>query len=113
MKSIKIFIPALIICLMSVSVFAQKAKLETVNIKTSAICESCQNRIQKALIKTKGISKASLNIDTKIVTVKYDPSIITVDKIRTAISMTGYDADDVKADANGYKSLPDCCKKTK
>ena len=103
----------LIVCFMSVSSFAQKADMKTVNIKTSAICESCQNRIQKALIKTKGISKASLNVDTKMVTVKYNASIISVEKIRTTISMTGYDADDVKADTKAYASLPSCCQKSK
>jgi mercuric ion binding protein len=114
MKSIKIIVATALIVLGSITVNAQsKAKLQTVDIKTSALCESCQNRIQKALIRTKGISKATLNIDTKVVTVKYDPSILTVDKIRTTISMSGYDADDVKADTKAYASLPDCCKKGK
>jgi copper chaperone CopZ len=113
MKSIKILFPMLIICFLSVSSFAQKAKMQTVDIKTSAICESCQNRVEKALNKTKGVSKASLNVDTKIVTVKYDPAVITVDNIRLAIAKTGYDADDVKADASAYSSLPSCCKKGK
>jgi hypothetical protein len=35
-----------------------------------------------------------------------------VENIKAAIANAGYDADDVKADAEAYKKLPKCCKKT-
>ena len=84
---------------------------ETVKIKTSAQCETCKANIEKALSFTKGVKGANLDVDTKVVTVEYDPSKTTVEKIRLAISKAGYDADDVKADPKAYAKLKECCKK--
>ncbi|HEY6160680.1 MAG TPA: heavy metal-associated domain-containing protein [Bacteroidia bacterium] len=84
---------------------------ETVKIKTSAQCETCKANIEKALSFTKGVKSANLDVDTKVVTVEYDPSKTTIDKIRIAISKAGYDADDVKADPKAYSKLKECCKK--
>lgn len=86
-------------------------KTDVVTIQTSAICESCKNRIEKALKATDGIVSANLNLDNKKIKVKYDPTKLTPDQIRTAIAKTGYDADGVKADADAYNNLPKCCQK--
>jgi hypothetical protein len=34
-----------------------------------------------------------------------------VEKIRIAITKSGYDADSLKADPKAFKHLPECCKK--
>ena len=78
-------------------------------IQTSAICESCKNRIEKALKATDGIVSANLNLDNKKIKVKYDPTKLSPDQIRAAIAGTGYDADGVKANADAFKALPPCC----
>lgn len=79
-------------------------------IKSSVICDMCKKNVQKALA-LKGVEKSSVNLDTKVITVTYDPQKISPDKIRSAISKAGYDADDVKADPKAYKKLAKCCKK--
>ena len=84
-------------------------KAEVVTIQTSAVCESCKNRIEKALGSTDGIISAKLNLDNKKIKVKYDPSRISADQIRSAISNTGYNADGVKANETAFKALPPCC----
>ena len=43
-------------------------------------------------------------------TVVYWTKKITPDKIRKEISLRGFDADEVKADPNGYKQRDGCCK---
>ncbi len=88
-----------------------KSKAEVVNIQTSAVCESCKARIEKALKATDGVIEANLNLDNKKVKVKYNPEKITADQIRTAISKIGYDADNVKKTAEGFAKLPKCCQK--
>ncbi len=87
----------------------ERNKKETVSIHTSAICESCQKRIEKSLLATPGVEAAVLNLNNKKVKVKYDPLKINPDQIRLVISNTGYDADDVKRNEAAYKNLPDCC----
>jgi mercuric ion binding protein len=94
-------------------VFAQEQKksAEEVKIQTSAVCGMCKDRIEHDLSFEKGVKSVSLDSDTKIVTVGYNPSKTNPDKIRLAISKIGYDADNVKADPVAYDKLPGCCKK--
>ena len=84
---------------------------EIAEIKTSAVCGSCESTIKTALFKLSGIKSVALNIETAVVTVKYDPEKVTLDNIRLAISKAGYDADDVLADEKAYENLHSCCKK--
>jgi periplasmic mercuric ion binding protein len=92
------------------SVFAQPQKEETVKIKTSAVCGSCKDRIEKGLKSEKGINSVSLDVETKIVTVKFDGTKTDPDKIRDKISKLGYNADNILADKTAYAKLPACCK---
>lgn len=84
---------------------------DTINIQTSAVCGSCETTMQNALNKVKGVKSASLNLDNAVLTVKYNAKKVSPEEIRKAISMAGYDADDVKADASAYENLHSCCKK--
>lgn len=87
--------------------------MKEAKIKTSAVCGMCKTRIEKALNKTEGVETAILDLDSKYVTVKYNADKTDLDKIRKAISDVGYDADDIKADVQACKKLPDCCKSKK
>ncbi|AWV98833.1 heavy-metal-associated domain-containing protein [Arcticibacterium luteifluviistationis] len=83
-----------------------------VSIKTSAICKMCKDRIERDLSLTKGVEKAELNLDDKVVTVAYNAKKTDAAKIKTAITKIGYDADEVVADQKAHDRLPDCCQKT-
>lgn len=86
-------------------------KIDEVKIITSAQCEMCKERIEKALYKVKGVISATLDLQTKAATVVYRPHKTNVDALRKAINLAGYDADDSPADIQAYEKLPDCCKK--
>ncbi|HXH19194.1 MAG TPA: heavy metal-associated domain-containing protein [Chitinophagales bacterium] len=91
---------------------AQKAKkTETIQIKTSAVCNMCKHTIETALYNVKGVKSANLDVPSKVVTVSYKPSAVTPEQLRTAITKVGYDADDVPADPQAYQKLHGCCKK--
>jgi len=90
---------------------AQTDKFAEIKIKTSAICGMCKETIENNLAFEKGIKKSVLDVDSKIVTVTYNPEKITPEKIRLAISKVGYDEDDIPANAKAYKKLDGCCKK--
>ncbi len=84
---------------------------QTVKIKTSAICKMCKARIERNLAYEKGVTDVNLDVDTKVATVTFDPKKTDLAKIKANIVKTGYDADELPADAKGYEKLPSCCKK--
>jgi copper chaperone CopZ len=105
-----IFIIALF-TVFTTAINAQTANVSELKVKTSAVCETCKETIEKALAFEKGVKKSDLDVASKIVTVTYNPQKTTPEKIRQAIANAGYDADDVKANPKSFKKLPDCCKK--
>ncbi len=89
---------------------AQKTTM-TIKIKTSAQCEMCKEKIERALAYEKGVVSSELDMETKEVEVKYKTKKTSPEKIKKAISVVGYDAGEVKADAKAYSKLEACCKK--
>jgi periplasmic mercuric ion binding protein len=87
-----------------------QGKTAIVKIKTSGECEMCKESIEKEVNLMKGVKSAVLDIETKVLTVEYNPKKTSPDKIRTVISNLGYDADEVKANNRTRRQLPDCCK---
>ncbi|HNY02984.1 MAG TPA: heavy metal-associated domain-containing protein [Bacteroidales bacterium] len=101
----------ILLILLSVAGFAQQKKSDTVNIKTSAVCGMCKDRIEGGLAFEKGVKKAELNDETKVLTVVFNPSRTSPSLLRKIVSRLGYDADSVAADPVAYSKLPACCKK--
>lgn len=81
-----------------------------IKIHTSAICEMCKEAIEYELTFTKGVKSAELDLDTKEVTIHFNPKKIDPSALRKAIAGVGYHADDVKRDPEAYAKLPFCCK---
>ncbi len=84
--------------------------VEEAKIKTSAECGSCKERIEEKLNYTGGVRFAELDVESKVLTVKYSTKKITLDEIKKILSELGYDADDVKANPKAVEKLPTCCK---
>lgn len=82
---------------------------ETISIQTNAQCGECKERIEEKLNYTKGVVYGELDLDTKIVEVKYNSSKISADGVRKVISDLGYSADEVAADSKAQSELPKCC----
>jgi copper chaperone CopZ len=89
---------------------AEDTNISEVNIKTSATCDMCKTKIEKYVNKMEGIQKSDLNLDSKIIYVKFDKTKVTVEDIKNTIKDLGYNADEVKRDERAYKKLPKCCK---
>lgn len=100
----------MIVFAVSFTASAQKAK-EEVKIKTSAICKMCKATIERQLAFTKGVESANLDVASKVVTVTYNPKKTSLEKIKKSITESGYDADELPAEAKAYDKLEDCCKK--
>jgi len=106
MKKIKILILTLFF-----SITYSFAQNDTVWIKTSAQCEICKSAIEHQLNFEKGVKSAILDIATKDIIVIYNSKKTNPEQLRKSISMIGYDADSIKADAKAYEKLHACCKK--
>ncbi|OWY23688.1 copper chaperone [Sphingobacteriales bacterium UPWRP_1] len=87
-----------------------KGNTKVAEIKTSAVCGMCKDRIEAAVYAVKGVKAVVLDVDTKVATVKYNAAKTNPDKIKTAIVNAGYSADDLPASEKAYNKLPGCCK---
>ena len=87
---------------------AQSRKDSTVTFKVFGACELCKERIEKAA-KGKGVSAAEWNVDTKILSLTFDPSRTTLEKVHNRIAGVGHDTYVKKADDAVYNALHGCC----
>ncbi|HYG51573.1 MAG TPA: heavy-metal-associated domain-containing protein [Flavobacteriales bacterium] len=108
MQTLKNILPIGILMFLVISFTGKDTK--TIEIKTSTVCGECKERIERELVFEKGIKEVKVNLDAKMVTVKYRTNKTDPDKIRKALSKLGYWADDIPADEVGYNKLPKCCK---
>ena len=92
---------------------AQVKPVQSATIKTpNALCADCKVRIESYLRRYDGVTFIDVNFHRGETKVKYLSDRIDIEQIKTALSNLGYDADDVPANADAYKELPKCCKKT-
>jgi len=86
-------------------------KVDTVSIKTSAICNDCKERLEHDMAFEKGVKSVELDLDTKVLTITYKENKTTEEKLKTAVTKIGYDADEMVADQKAHDRLPACCQK--
>jgi hypothetical protein len=108
MKNIQWIIVLLFAFFASNVVLAQKAKTEKVTFKVYGNCPQCKDRMETAC-DTKGIKMAEWNVDSKDMTVVYNPSKISLEQVHQLIADSGHDTDLKKAPDSVYVKLPDCC----
>ncbi|MFB9862335.1 MerP protein [Rufibacter immobilis] len=112
MKNLRILTLSLLLTALATLVYAQGGKKsEEVKFKTSAVCGMCKATLEKGLAYEKGVEKATLDEDSKILTVQYNNQKTSVEKLKKAVNDLGYDADDSKATPRAYDRLDACCKK--
>ncbi|SHG36421.1 TonB-dependent receptor domain-containing protein [Chryseobacterium sp. OV279] len=71
-------------------------------------CASCKARIEKAA-KTAGADSAEWSAEKQTVTLHFDPSKTSSDKVLKAIADAGHDNEKYKTTDAVYKNLPGCC----
>ena len=109
MKKVRtVTIAALLIFAFSFAGNAQGMKY--VKIKTSAQSDLCKTTIEKSIKGEKGNEEANLDLESKVVTVKYSEADSDYDKITKVITDLGYSADDKPASKDAYSKLPNGCK---
>ncbi|MDZ4666775.1 MAG: cation transporter [bacterium] len=95
--------------LVSQTAMAQKtSKSEKITFKVYGNCTQCKARIENAC-DAKGIKMAEWNVDSKELSVVYNPTKITVERIHELVAASGHDTELKKAPLEVYSQLPDCC----
>lgn len=82
---------------------------KTDSFKVYGNCGMCERRIEGALKKVAGIYSADWDVETKQLTVRYDPETIQLKKIKQLVAKAGHDTDEVRAKDKVYENLPGCC----
>jgi len=80
----------------------------TKEIKVWGNCEMCKETIEASL-KVPGVIKADWNVDSKILRISFDSTIINSDQIAKNIASVGYDNDIYKGNNAAYSELHECC----
>ncbi len=54
-------------------------------------CSHCENAVKKAVGALAGVKKTSVSLERKTVTIEFEPSEVSFEKIKNAIEEQGYD----------------------
>ncbi len=72
-------------------------------------CNMCKKRIESSLVALEGVHEAKWDVDTKVMTLKYDDNKVALDDVKKKIAISGHDTDKYKATDESYEDLPGCC----
>jgi len=81
---------------------------KTASFKVWGNCDMCKETIEGSL-KVDGIATADWNKDTKLMSVAFDSTKISLDQIEKNVASVGYDTELHKGDDKAYAGLPECC----
>lgn len=84
--------------------------LEEGKLYVNGMCGMCKARIEKATSAVPGVATASWNVDSKMLSVAYDPKITNPDFIQKAAANVGHDTKKARATDEAYDNLHACCK---
>lgn len=68
----------------------KKAATKTVTFNVSMHCKNCVKKINDNVAFEKGVKDLSVSLDSKTVTVTYDPARTDVAKLKAALEKLGY-----------------------
>lgn len=116
---ILVYMKRILIFLLALAPFFLHAqtKVATIVVKASIYCdhckkcESCGERLENAIREEKGIKRVDINEKEKSVSIVYNTSKTSAEKLRQAIANAGFDADDIKGNPEAYAKWDDCCKR--
>lgn len=94
----------------SLSAEAQSKKIAKEKFQVEGVCKMCKNRIEKAVLKTKGVKFASWDVNSGELYCVFNTKKTSTSKIKKAIADVGHDTDEAKATQEKYDALPKCCR---
>lgn len=84
--------------------FADGKKYETTTIKAKVDCNGCKTKIEHHIAFEKGVKDVVADVDTKMVTITFDPQKTNPELLCAEITKLGYDGKVVKGDCKDGKT---------
>lgn len=81
---------------------------KTDTFKVWGNCDKCKKTIEAAA-NSDGVIEKNWDVDSKLMTVKFDTTKININTIEQLIAKAGYDNDLYYGDDYAYGKLEDCC----
>jgi copper chaperone CopZ len=97
----------LIFCVVFWSCRSNNSTIEK-SVKVWGTCEESKSRIETAA-KIKGVSSAEWHVDSKLLTLKVDTLITSVNEVLKSVAKAGHDNEAFFADDYAYSKLPENC----
>lgn len=88
---------------------SEEEEVQTVEFFVAGNCGMCKTRIETTVSAIEGVSEASWNQETQMMTMKYNATQTNQQAIEEAIAKVGHDTENVKADDAVYNNLHGCC----
>jgi copper chaperone CopZ len=104
----KDFISTITLSLSSIYANAFDKSMEC-SIHTNRVCDRCKFNLGRNIVFERGVKDVVVDTTKKLITIKYDSSKTTPEKIKKYIVSIGYDADELKADIYKREFIRDCC----
>lgn len=82
---------------------------KTETFKVWGNCEKCKATIEKSLDNTNGVVEKNWDVESTLMTVKFDTTKTSLETIQQAIAKSGYDNDGFFGDDYAYGNLQSCC----
>ena len=82
---------------------------KTETFKVYGNCGMCKETIEGSLKKKDGVASKQWDVNTKMMTVAFDSSKITIQQIGQKIADVGYDNQYASATSEKYNDLMKCC----
>lgn len=82
---------------------------ETLTFKVNGT-EACKAQIENIVMSIEGVTSASWNATTKIITIEYNPETVKKDRFYVALAEGGYDNQGLHAKKANYDELDAACK---
>lgn len=102
------FISLITALLISVNSFGQT--VSDTSLIVNGVCGMCKMTIETAVEDLEGVSKVNWDVDSKVLSLSYDQSKLTLEDINLAVNKSGYDTEYSTASEEAYQKLHGCCK---
>jgi periplasmic mercuric ion binding protein len=102
----------LLVAIISMVGFTAARQAEATTTETFKVygnCGMCKATIERALKKKDGIVSRNWNVETKMLTVTFYPSKITLEQVHQKVAAVGYDTELARAPDAVYEKLHPCC----
>lgn len=100
---------ASLLCVVVFTSLSQHSDIQESRIRVNGICGMCKTRIEKTA-RIDGVKKAQWSKTTRILTLSYQPSLVTIDSLQRRLASIGHDTERYIAADSVYSSLPSCCR---